>query len=274
MPGLSRLTSVVVGLSLGCFALASVPLGCAEEEVGTGWLGSEAHNFLSSETYTHVVAEVDYVEGKAPATGAFEYMKTVINDVIAKDGATALLDSELAAQGEAHAYSLSEIREIEDANRSNYRSGDTVAVYFLFLDGRYAGDSDTSYTLGLAYSGSSVVIFKDNVEKHCLPLQATYAAEGKSVLADKICSLMEGTTWVHELGHLLGLVNTGAPLASEHQDHDHGKHCDNDECIMYWSNNTSAIVELIKARINAGNEDFVPFDEACRDDLRALEASQ
>ncbi|WP_246053037.1 hypothetical protein [Leptospira semungkisensis] len=45
----------------------------------------------------------------------------------------------------------------------------------------------------------------------------------------------EQMTVTHELGHALGLVNTGIPLSSDHQDTAHGNHCTNTSCGMYWA---------------------------------------
>ena len=121
-----------------------------------------------------------------------------------------------------------------------------------------------------AYSGSSLVIFKDNIARLCEPLRANYQAAGQDKLAGLICPLIEGATWVHELGHLMGLVNTGADMVTAHQDEEHGAHCDNPDCIMYWLNNSVEIAGIIKQRLDSGNEEFLPFDQNCLDDLDAL----
>ena len=47
---------------------------------------------------------------------------------------------------------------------------------------------------------------------------------------------VEQSTLVHEMGHALGFVNNGVPLASSHQDSVHGAHTVNSNCIMYWLN--------------------------------------
>lgn len=47
---------------------------------------------------------------------------------------------------------------------------------------------------------------------------------------------MEQSTIVHEMGHVLGFVNNGVPLTSEHQDKENGNHTTNPDCVMYHSN--------------------------------------
>ena len=58
--------------------------------------------------------------------------------------------------------------------------------------------------------------------------------ESSSSLALKV--FMEQSTLVHELGHVLGFVNNGVPLSSNHQDIENGKHTIDPTCVMYHSN--------------------------------------
>ena len=76
-----------------CLVALSVSLSCGDEQGTTGWLGSEAHNFISASAYTRIVAEVDHVVDKAPDEQAFNYMKVVIKDIIVKDEAEVVVDT-------------------------------------------------------------------------------------------------------------------------------------------------------------------------------------
>ncbi len=53
-------------------------------------------------------------------------------------------------------------------------------------------------------------------------------------------AVLETTVLNHELGHILGLTNLGAPLQSPHEDSEHPKHCDVQSCLMYFAAETGA----------------------------------
>lgn len=67
----------------------------------------------------------------------------------------------------------------------------------------------------------------------------------------------------HELGHLLGLVNVGTPLQSGHKDDQHGKHCSNRKCLMYYVVDSKNPFRLLLKR------QLPELDQECLDDLRA-----
>ena len=49
---------------------------------------------------------------------------------------------------------------------------------------------------------------------------------------------LEATVNEHVMGHLLGLVNLGSPMQTNHQDAAHPNHCNNSNCLMYYASNT------------------------------------
>jgi hypothetical protein len=121
-------------------------------------------------------------------------------------------------------------------------------MYFLYLDGNSDLDSGDTRVLGYAHHGSSVVMFKDSIEK----------AGSGLVLQGNV----EDAVIVHEAGHLLGLVDNGIPMQVDHLDSAHGQHDMNEQCIMYWTIDTSDIVDVLLSR-------RPDFDDACRADLIA-----
>ena len=86
------------------------------------------------------------------------------------------------------------------------------------MDDEYAGDPNV---LGIAYRNTSMAIFQETIARHTGGALEPSAAT------------VEGTVAAHEFGHVLGLVNNGSPM--EHQDEPHGRHCDNEDCLMYSS---------------------------------------
>ena len=81
---------------------------------------------------------------------------------------------------------------------------------------------------------------------------------------------VEQATLVHEFGHAVGLVNNGLPLTSEHHDAEHGAHCNNEDCVMYYQvEGASAMVDFVLNRVTSG--DVVLFADDCLADAAAVE---
>jgi len=96
-------------------------------------------------------------------------------------------------------------------------------IVIIFLDGYYIKDGKPeSRILGINLNGTPLLaIFKPVVES---------ASNSKAEQA-----LIEQSTIVHEIGHALGLVNNGVRATSAHHDTEHGAHCTNTKCVMYWT---------------------------------------
>jgi hypothetical protein len=62
---------------------------------------------------------------------------------------------------------------------------------------------------------------------------------------------------------LLGLVNLGSTMQTEHNDEAHDKHCDNENCLMFWkTSNSSMVGEMVGSGIPQ-------LDANCLADLQA-----
>lgn len=94
-----------------------------------------------------------------------------------------------------------------------------ATVTIIFVNGTYQGNSGV---LGVHFSGYNFAfVFKDVV--------TSVGGTG----ADQ--RYVEQATVVHELGHLIGLVNNGVPLTTNYEDTAHPRHSGNSNCVMYWS---------------------------------------
>ncbi|CAN5291911.1 hypothetical protein BH09BAC1_BH09BAC1_27130 [soil metagenome] len=168
---------------------------------------------------------------------------------------------------------LAAMQLIPDQGRDNYsaqdilnlairfRKGENAAnlgnLWVVFLDG-YFKDSDSLRTnvLGVNITGTSVTaVFKPVITNYggLLATQRKY---------------VEQTTIVHELGHALGLVNSGAPLTSQHQDTDHGAHCINPDCVMFWQNEGAGNLSDFVGQ-NGMSQFSVVFGSECLLDTRS-----
>ena len=68
----------------------------------------------------------------------------------------------------------------------------------------------------------------------------------------------------HEFGHILGLVNVGSAMQVNHQDVEHGKHCDNEDCLMNWTAETGDAISNF-----LGTSGLPELDANCINDLKA-----
>lgn len=138
-------------------------------------------------------------------------------------------------------------------------SSDTVAsFYILFLDGLYEVDGVAQdNVIGVSIGDTGVIaIFKPVIEK----IGAT----------DDSRAMGEQATLVHEFGHAVGLVNNPVPPQADHHDSEHGAHCTNEDCVMYYLNERpNELTSFVGGLLGIG-ADTILFDEQCLNDIRAV----
>jgi predicted Zn-dependent protease len=212
--------------------------------------GSSAHDFLSAAQYNSVVIEALYVSGFQPTAQTLNNLKSFMEARLNKPGGITIVQREIASPG-GTPYDINEIAGIETLNRTKYNNGNVLALYLLFVDGKSSTDTDSSFILGTAYRNTSFVMFENSVK-------TLSDGVGEPNRTD-----LETTVILHELCHLLGLVNLGSPMQTEHVDEAHDKHCDNENCLMFWKTENSNVVSMMLG----GN---VPsLDAHCIADLQA-----
>lgn len=234
----------------------------------------DVDDIVTSERATKLVFEVDAVVGREPATGALEAVHEDLSSLVETghldkpDGVQFLLDEEIPPLGDPErAWTFEELDALAAAKRSLRRSPDEAVIHVLYVDGRYEEDGESSAVLGFAWQGDSIVMLKDNIERACRNGPAVLLlAPG---LAESVCRRTEATVLLHEIGHLMGLVDNGTPPLVDHKDEEHGAHCTNEDCLMYWLAERSDVVDVIAERIGRGDDGRTFFDEACLADLKA-----
>lgn len=103
--------------------------------------------------------------------------------------------------------------------------------------------------LGQAHRSTSIVVYENTLR------EAVAERQGQ-------LWIMEATIMEHEFGHLLGLVNSGAPMESDHQEENHPSHC-KEACLMHHTTDTQEAIAQMKTSPP-------PLDENCKKDLKAL----
>jgi hypothetical protein len=181
-----------------------------------------------------------------------------LRGAVAKPGGVSVTRDQMALprKGSSYEWTQSELFQLADSTFTLPRAADTVRMHVLFLDGQFNGGQ----VLGLAWSSTHLVVFKETIERQCRSgLGAT--------LGDQVCEAAEQGVWVHELGHLLGLVNNGLPMVTPHQDAAHPGHDGNEGCVMYWAFDTSSSLDKVARQFLGGEAVNLQFDDACKADL-------
>lgn len=213
--------------------------------------GSSANDLLSDNTFKSMVIELVYVEGFEPTQKAIDnFVSFLDNRTFKPDGIT--VEKRAIPSPEKEIYTIEEIADIEREERIHYNTNDRIAVWALFIDGKSENDSGNNVTLGTAYWNTSFVIYEETVKSLT---NSPFEPER---------NLLETTVINHEIGHILGLTNLGTDMQDLHEDGEHPKHCDVENCLMYWAAESGANIS------NMVNMSSAPqLDAQCIADLKA-----
>ncbi len=213
-------------------------------------LGTSANELLSADIFTSARVEVAYVEGSRPTQETIDLLIPYLEQRLNKPDGITIVQSVITSDQEAP-YDINEIVAIEEAQRTVFNSGDEIGIWVFFADGNSQTDSGNSVVLGTAYRNTSMVLF----EKTFRDLESSNNLDGDR-------TIIETATLRHEFGHLFGLVNSGTPLTSNHEDVDNKRHCEVTDCLMYFQTVTN-VFDM------AGINSIPDFDSLCIADLQA-----
>lgn len=206
--------------------------------------GDSAHEYLRDDDFEELVIEVQYMEGYEPTDETLDRIKVFLSDRLHKPEGITVTTLEIEARGQ-EAYTADDIRDIEEEERTEFNSENTMTAYYIFVDGEY----ENADVLGIAYYNTSMAIFQEKVKE----------ISGGGTQPSR--SEVERTVTKHEFGHILGLVDSGVEMQEDHQEN--GPHCEDDECLMYYAMTRDFVAEMLQ-------EDNVPeLDEYCIQDLQA-----
>lgn len=254
--------SKVVGI-LTLFSLFFILNGCVSNPQGSDNGGGENFNYnhqqnpgisandmLSDESFSELIVEIDYMPGYEPNARALDSLKAFLEQRLNKTSITILEPSQIPT-GNQNSYSANDVREIEAQERNNFSEENVLSTYMLITDGYYSQQN----VLGIAYYNTSNAFFGPAYDD---------ASSGFGSLSRY---QVEAISFRHEFGHLFGLVNiegSGTDMQTDHQDEEHGSHCDNDSCLMYYAMQQSDIIQQMF------NEERIPaLDANCIADLQA-----
>lgn len=246
--------TILIGAVMGCSDSEDPDPGNTnniDKTVNQKAVGVSAQDFLRDENFDKLIVEIQYVEGFAPTEEALDNLKSFLESTLNKPNGITFKETSIPSPGLAP-YSVDDIKAIEDENRSDYNTDQTLAAYVFFADGDYHENIGNAKVLGIAYRNTSMAIFESTVRDLSDDL----------LEPDRV--VLESTIINHEFGHVMGLVGIGTPTQTDHQDFEHGHHCDVEECLMNWVVQTGDVIE------NLANTQSVPqLDAQCQADLQA-----
>lgn len=217
-------------------------------------LGLSAEDLLSDDFYTSITIELAYPVTYRPTETTIANFRAFLEERLHKPEGIRFVETIIQAPTGAP-FTLNDIKEIEDENREYYTTGTDIAVYVFFSNGASSNDSDTTVTLGTAYQNTSIVIYEKTIKS---------LANGNQNID---LSNLESSTWQHEFGHILGLVNIQSDdIHTTHEDPGHLKHCMVESCLMYFESSNGLLITNILDRNNGG---IPTFDPLCIADLQA-----
>lgn len=155
-------------------------------------------------------------------------------------------------------YTIDEIREIANNHQNIMSDEDRSVIFLLFLDGYINRDGEEkTNVLGVSLGNFVIAVFKPVIENI-----------SGSILSNPRPSI-EQATIVHEIGHAIGLVNAGVDMVEDHHDVQNGKHCTNQDCVMFWLNEgASDMTSFVTSGLFGGNDTPIVFGQECLNDTR------
>lgn len=216
-----------------------------------GETGQNAFFYLNSQV-PELVVELDAVQGQAPSQATLSLLHERLESVADKPAGIRLLPIETIPASSKTEWTMTDISVVEEQNRDNFNSREKAVIYILFLN----GEPKDGGAIGIAYASSSMVIFTQRIRGAATPL----------VSAESI----EKAAAVHEVGHLLSLVNLGYTSPRDHADPEHPSHSKNPGSVMYWAVDNVGVATLLGGRTEPPND----YDGDDRADLADVKAGK
>ncbi|HVZ56040.1 MAG TPA: hypothetical protein VG870_05225 [Chitinophagaceae bacterium] len=210
-------------------------------------VGASARDLLADTFFQSLHIEVQYMPGAGLQPATLTHLETMLAKYLHKPGGFTVTASQILPSDPL--FTLEGLKGIEDRNRTAFTQGTSLAVYVLVTNGYY---TDDSLIMATALRNTSVVLFG-----HCISDHAS--SNGEKMI-------LESTALEHVFGHLMGLVDQGAPMQHNHKDPAFGYHCNNSQCLMYFGATDGNYVGQTWAYDNV-----VPvLDSNCVADIRAI----
>ncbi len=214
-------------------------------------------DYVRSTAATKLVFELDTIEGVDPRPEALDYVVDRLRGRISKpDGIEWRPDATIASRGADHVWTFEELQELADEQADLSVEPGEISIHVLYLDGAYEDES----VLGVAWSNRHLAMFSGTLESSCDQL----------LVGDSVCEAAESSVLLHEVGHVLGLVDNGLEMVEDHADPEHGAHDESEDCVMYWAYEGVGILDALTGPLT-GSGGELDFGDDCVADLAAAQ---
>lgn len=208
-------------------------------------VGTSARDFLSGSVFSTVNVQVQYCPGMQLQQSSLNNLSAFLQAHLNKTGGITITQVPVPSIAKA-TVGVTDITSFEDAHRTLFSSGSSIAVCILVVDAGYT----TTGVAGIAYRNTSIAVMGKSVQ----------AASGGFGQPSRV--KMESTVLEHEFGHLLGLVNNGIGMVTPHADDTHKPHCTNKNCLMYYEIESGGLTSQLDNSVPA-------LDANCENDLKS-----
>lgn len=208
-------------------------------------VGASAKELLTATTYSSLNVEIQYAPGMRPQDQSMNNLLAFLEARLNKPDSITILLKQVGSIGKP-TVAVSDISAFADKNRTSYTDGNKITIYVYFAD----ADFEKNGVVGVAYRNTSICLFQKTIQ----------ANSGGVNQASRV--KVESGVLLHEVGHLLGLVNNGTGMVAAHEDGANPAHCTNSNCLMYFSIETTGLMNIF-------NNAIPQLDAACSNDLRA-----
>lgn len=206
--------------------------------------GSSAADLLAANTYTSLRVELQYAPGMQPQTQTLTHLNNFLWERLNKPGGITITTKQVASLGK-NTVNITDIIAFTDQYRTAYTDGNQVTLYILLADADYS----TSGVVGVAYRNTALCLFEKTIQ----------ANSGGINQASRV--KVETGVLLHEIGHLLGLTNNGTAMSAPHEDAANKAHCNNNNCLMYYTIETTGLMNMLSNNIPS-------LDANCLADLK------
>ena len=199
-------------------------------------VGKSAHDLLSNRTYQRLNIEIQFAPGMRPHEKTVNNLLSFIRNFVQKPGGITVTLKQVGSIGKPK-INTQDADSFALKNRVLYTTGDLICLYIYFADAA----SVRFWVGGVAYRNTAMVVFEKTI------LENTRGSGTETRV------ITETGVLEHEMGHLLGLVNSGTPQLTHHEDGAHANHCSNPKCLMYhaieggWVKHKDLILPLLDA---------------------------
>ncbi|MEO7803387.1 MAG: hypothetical protein ABIS18_02835, partial [Actinomycetota bacterium] len=187
-------------------------------------VGSAAFPILSPNgPFKEISLEVIYAEGHSPSNAAVSSLLATLRSV---SGKRVIRGSDRAIPAKGAAYSVPEIQDISQG-RTTKSIAPRVSILVIYLD---SGLDEAPFTLGATVGATVMVVFPDKMKR----------------LSEDVTAI-ETAASVHELGHILGLINYVITSPRVREDPEHLGHSTNKKSAMHWAIDSSHVTSEVGA---------------------------